>query len=80
MAFDTMDYAFELDQLNLRQRFQFLRHNSIYFSGMGLIVSLTVIVPGLTLLALPIMVAGATETYIELRGQNDSRSGTLTNL
>lgn len=59
LAYDSMDYSFDLLELNLKQRFQFVRDHFIVFCGMASVFSLTLLIPGLTLLLQPFAVAGS---------------------
>ncbi len=63
LAFDSMDYAFEAHGKSFSQRLQFFINNFLIFLGMASVLSLTLIIPGLTLLVLPVAVAGATVIY-----------------
>jgi CysZ protein len=65
VAFDCMDYAFEVDFLNLRQRFDFFAQNIMIFVGIGLAVMATNLIPGLFFILLPAFICGATKTYIQ---------------
>ncbi len=58
MAFDSMDYSFEAQQMGLAQRFKYFRNHLPEFSGMATMLSLSLLVPGLTLLLLPAAVVG----------------------
>ncbi len=66
VAFDCTDYAFEVDYLNLRQRFRFLLSHIVEFSGLGLAILATGVLPGSFFLLLPIFICGATKMYIQL--------------
>lgn len=74
IAFDSMDYAFEVKQLNFSERKSYFRTHTNLFWGMGGVVTLTALVPGLTLLTQPLMVAGSTVLFCENSGGSyDSR-------
>jgi CysZ protein len=59
VAFDSMDYSFEVKEWNFRRRVDFFRKEFPLFAGMGLSLGLTLLVPGLTLLVYPTAVVGA---------------------
>jgi CysZ protein len=58
IAFDAADYSFESARLSLAARFSRLRGESSLFIGMGLVIGLFAIIPGLLLFMMPLMVAG----------------------
>lgn len=59
IAFDCSDYSMELAELGIRRKFDLLKSRFLEFSGFGVVVGLTLFVPLLNLLFLPIAVAGA---------------------
>lgn len=59
LAFDCVDYSFEVLGLGLRQRGAYLFREWPQWSGMALGLALTLIVPGLTLLVIPGAIVGA---------------------
>jgi CysZ protein len=59
LAFDCLDYSFEARQMGLRQRFRFVMQQKRIFLGLSGGMALTLLVPGLTFLALPGAVVGA---------------------
>lgn len=59
MAFDSMDYSFEMREFTLRRRIRYFQNHFVEFSGMGLSLGVTLFIPGLTLLFLPASVVGA---------------------
>lgn len=67
VAFDVMDYSFEVDFLTLRQRFRFFRRHFPYFLGLGFAILLTGLIPGSFFVLLPAFICGATQIYIQLR-------------
>lgn len=60
ISFDAADYTLELKNYGLRQRFMTLRTLLPEYLGMGLVVILTLLIPGLVLLLMPVIVSGAT--------------------
>ncbi len=58
-AADVFDYGFEAKGLNLRQRAKTLSQGKTRVLGLGLGLSLTSVIPGLTVLLLPVSVVGA---------------------
>lgn len=58
-AFDSMDYSFETLGYGLRQRFSYFSRNKDQLLLMSLSMGLTLLLPGLTFLALPGAVVGA---------------------
>ncbi len=58
LAFDTMDYSFEVLGWGLRRRFQYLRREWAQWAGMAVGLALTLLIPGLTLLVIPGAVVG----------------------
>ena len=69
IAFDTMDYAFEIDYLSLRQRFGFFFKHFWEFSGLALAILATTVLPGAFFVLLPGFVCGSSKMYIELAGK-----------
>lgn len=70
-SMDVFDYSFEARGLTLRQRFAYYTKIRPEIFGLGATLSLTSILPGLTLLALPVAVVGATTLINErLKGAN----------
>ncbi|MCB0411549.1 MAG: EI24 domain-containing protein [Bdellovibrionales bacterium] len=61
VAFDCMDYSFEARGWGLRKRFSYFRQKFPMFVGMALTLTLTLLVPGLTLLLYPLAVLGASQ-------------------
>lgn len=71
VAFDSSDYALEVLQIPLRKRFSFLKKHLSEYTGMAGMLGLTLLVPGLTLLLLPISVVGASEVVAQLNRRTD---------
>ncbi len=67
VAYDCVDYAFEIDYLSLRQRGAFFSQHFFEFLGLGLAILGTSLVPGLFFVLLPIFICGATKMYTQLR-------------
>lgn len=61
LAFDTMDYSFEAMGLGFRQRLRYFINHIPQWVGMAVSLSLTLLIPGLTLLILPGAVVGAAQ-------------------
>ncbi len=59
VAFDAMDYSFEIKEWGLKERFAFFKAELPLFCGMALALGLTLLMPGLTLLFYPVAVVGA---------------------
>lgn len=59
IAFDCMDYSFEVKQMSLSQRFKYFKNHLPEFCGMATMLGFSLLVPGLTLLLLPSSVAGS---------------------
>lgn len=66
VSFDSMDYAFEIDQLSLRARFHFFFKHFWEFAGVTGAIALISLVPGLFFVIFPAFVAGSTNLYIQL--------------
>ncbi len=69
VAFDCIDYSMEVKMMGLKKRLAYFRKNFSVFSGMALMLGLTLMVPGLTLLLLPCAVVGAADTMSILEGR-----------
>ncbi|MEO0335636.1 MAG: EI24 domain-containing protein [Pseudomonadota bacterium] len=67
MAFDSMDYSFEMVEMSLRERFAFFQKHFVRFSGMASFLGLTLFLPGITLLILPFSVVGSAVALTEVR-------------
>ncbi len=67
MGFDSMDYSYELHELSLKQRIQHFKSHLVIYSGMATVIGLTMLLPGLTLLLMPFLVAGSAEIYSKTR-------------
>jgi CysZ protein len=67
VAFDCSDYAFEVDFLGLRERFQFFASHIWNYFGLGLAILVTGLIPGAFFILLPVFVCGATKMYIQLQ-------------
>lgn len=61
MAFDSADYSFEILEYPLGRRFHFFNKNFFYFLGSATALGLTLLVPGLSFLLLPVAVVGHAE-------------------
>lgn len=73
LAFDSADYAFEVHRFHLKDRFRFLKNNIFEFFGMGAVIGLTALVPGLILLVMPFAVIGSTAVvYQIIHGHRDT--------
>lgn len=66
VAFDCVDYSFEVDLLSLRKRFLFFRQNLYEFLGLSFVIFLTTFLPGSFFVFLPVFICGATKMYIQL--------------
>ncbi len=73
MAFDVVDYSFEIAEMGLSERMDYFRNNIAAFSGMAAFIGMTMFVPGLILLIMPINVLGATQVHLDLEAKDDSR-------
>lgn len=69
VAFDCTDYAFEVDFLSLRSRFQFFFDHFWEFLGLALMIMATSAIPGAFFILLPAFICGATKMYIQLSGK-----------
>ena len=58
MSFDSLDYSYEILELNLRQRLKVFRQLFPEATGMSGAFAVTLLLPGLTLLAMPAAVVG----------------------
>lgn len=63
---DLLDYSLEAKGLSFAERVRFLRSQKFVLMGMAAMLSLTVLVPGLTFFLLPIGVIGAARIFPEL--------------
>jgi len=59
IVFDSMDYSFEAMEIGLREQIKHFRKHFLEYSGMASSMGLTLLLPGLTLLVLPLSVIGA---------------------
>jgi CysZ protein len=62
VAFDCIDYGMEVKLMGLKSRLAYFRQHFSVFSGMAMMLGLTLMVPGLTLILLPCAVVGAADT------------------
>lgn len=67
VAFDCMDYSFEAMGWDFKTRLSYFRQNLPLFCGMATVLTLTLLIPGLTLLIYPLAVIGATTKLAQLR-------------
>jgi uncharacterized protein involved in cysteine biosynthesis len=67
LTFDCMDYAMELDELSLSQRFQFLFDHWIEFSGFSLCMALILAIPFIHFILLPSAVLGTSILYAKIQ-------------
>ena len=67
MAFDSMDYSFEVFEMSLADRFRFFRLHFSRFAGSAGFLGLTLLLPGITLLLLPFSVVGSAVAMAEIR-------------
>ncbi|MCB0363968.1 MAG: EI24 domain-containing protein [Bdellovibrionaceae bacterium] len=58
MSFDSMDYSYEILELNLRERLKVFKQVFPEANGMAGAFAVTLLLPGLTLLAMPAAVVG----------------------
>lgn len=72
IALDCMDYSMEACLMSLRQRWEYFLKTPFYFCGMALALSLTVLIPGLTLLLLPSSVVGAAWIMTKTKDCNEA--------
>lgn len=70
-ATDVFDYGHEARGLSLKQRVNYFNQVRPEIFGLGATLSLTSLIPGLTLLALPVAVLGATTLIAERAKQVD---------
>jgi uncharacterized protein involved in cysteine biosynthesis len=61
VAFDICDYALEALQMNLSERIYFFRRHIAVMVGLGAIMGLVFLVPGLNFFLFPAAVAGAAD-------------------
>jgi CysZ protein len=66
LAWDLLDYPLSIHGLGVRERLRFVRAHLGAVFGLGLAASLSLLVPGLGLLLLPVGVVGATDLSLEL--------------
>ncbi|MCB9025710.1 MAG: EI24 domain-containing protein [Bdellovibrionaceae bacterium] len=69
LAFDNMDYSYEAMEYRLTERLSHLKQNALLYSGMGSIIGLTLLIPGLTLILMPFLVAGAAVNFIPTKNR-----------
>jgi len=67
IAFDCMDYSFEVELMPLGDRFAFFKRHIGVFSGIAVSVFATSFVPGIFFLILPAYVAGAAKLFVTIR-------------
>jgi uncharacterized protein involved in cysteine biosynthesis len=70
IAFDCMDYAFEFETFNLRERFHFFINHIFFFLGLGSAVFLTSLISGAFFILMPIFICGATKMYIQFQAKS----------
>lgn len=73
VAYDCLDFSFEILGLSWRQRMRRLVELRVLWMGMSLALALTLLIPGLTLLVIPGAIVGAAQA---LRDANESRRTT----
>lgn len=66
VAFDCMDYSFEMDGLSLRRRLRFFFAHSFETIGLIMAIFVTTVIPGSFFILLPAFICGATKIYIQL--------------
>lgn len=69
VAWDLLDYPFSLRQMRVRQRIAWMREHLGAVWGFGLVAAVSMMVPLLGLLMLPIGVAGATHLMVKREPQ-----------
>ena len=67
LAFDVADFALEALELDLQDRVKFYRANFSVFLGLGLMLGLVFLVPGLNFFLLPASVVGASDIVCKRR-------------
>lgn len=70
MALDSMDFSYEMAELGFKDRWVHFRAHTATFMGMGSVIGLTLLIPGLILLAMPLLVAGSAEIYSKTCGKD----------
>jgi uncharacterized protein involved in cysteine biosynthesis len=73
VAWDLLDYPLAFRGLGVRQRIRFCSQNRASVFALGLLASISLLVPGLGILLLPIGVCGATELVCELEHASSAR-------
>ncbi len=71
MALDSVDYTLEIYEMNLGRRLGIYFGNMSFFLGLGLVLSPSLFVPGLTLILLPIAVVGSAVCFAETKGKEE---------
>lgn len=66
ISFDCTDYALELKELGLKERFEFLKKHLAFYMGSGLVIGLSCFIPGLNFLLLPIFVIGGSQAVVQI--------------
>ncbi len=66
VAFDCIDYSMEIKLMTLKERLTYFRQHFSVFTGMAIMLGLTLMVPGLTLLLLPCAIIGAAEVMAKI--------------
>ena len=74
IAFDSMDYSFEMMEMNLSQRFKYFKSHLPEFCGMATVLGGSLLIPGLTFLLLPSAVAGSAWVMSQSEAKHDSKS------
>ncbi len=69
ISFDCFDYSFETLEWPLKKRIDFIKQNRFYFFGHGIFLSLTSVIPGLTIVLLPYGILGG--SYIIKKASNE---------
>lgn len=66
VAFDCMDYSFEVDKLSLRRRFLFFMSHLWEFFGLTAMIYVMGLLAGAFFILLPAFICGATDLYVQL--------------
>jgi CysZ protein len=67
LTLDCMDYSMEQDEMNLKQRFQFMFDHWIEFSGFALCMAIILAIPFIHFILLPSAVLGTSVLYTRLQ-------------
>lgn len=73
LAYDVIDYSLDALALDTKQRIEFFRHQFAVFLGLGAMLGVVFLIPGLNFFVLPAAVAGASNLVRRSVGEGTRR-------